>query len=88
MDGKALENLGDENLDEVAGGYIFNAQQLNSFGSPGYYWPWEVIDSKGNVVVSSDTREGAVYSAEKRGLSTTELTWEQLQKLRETGSPY
>ena len=84
MSDKPLEPLDDDQVEKIAGGYIFNASVL----SGDYHNPWEVLDSKGNVVERYGDRRPAEMLAQGLGESTAELTWHQVQKLRETGSPY
>ena len=83
MGDEVLKGIGDEGLDDIAGGYIFNASELNN----GYdREPWEVLNKKGTVIARLTTRERAERVAKDFGLSKTELSWEQVQRLRETGS--
>ena len=85
MDNEVSKRLSKEDLDKVAGGYIFNASEFYEVTEP---FPWEILDSKGNVIDRWDTKHAAEWMAEWYGESTVELTWEQVQRLRETGSPY
>ncbi len=80
MDEK-LKNLklSEEQLDEVAGGFIFNAE--NIIGSdPGK--PWEVQDAKGKVLGRYTNRDEAIYNAGVNGVGFQELTWAEVQKRR------
>ena len=86
MNDKSLKGLGDGQLNEVAGGYIFDASVLTPNGSDLY--PWEILDWNGNVVERCASYVWAECMAAERGYSCEELTWEQVVKLRETGSPY
>ena len=83
MDDDALKAIGDEKLDEIAGGYIFDSSVLSPSS---YSWPWEVLNDKGCVVARLISKEDAEKVAKAFGLTTQELDWEQVQKLRETGS--
>lgn len=68
--------LSDENLDAIAGGYVF-------FNGDGY----EVIDNKGNVVKTfwgtkiDDHRHAKNYASEL-GFSADDITWYELDDLR------
>ena len=82
MDNGSLKSIDEEKLDGIAGGYIFDSTELSSRA-----WPaWEVLDADGNVVARECIREDAEKTAKKLGLSTQKLNWNQVQKLRETGS--
>ena len=72
--------LPDEMLDEVAGGYIFyNADRVNR--------RWDVInDSNGNVIASVFHEQDAKNLASANGHSQKELSWDELSRLRSTGS--
>ena len=86
MNDKAMNVLSDEQLEGVSGGYIFDASVLTPNGSDLY--PWEILDWNGNVVDRCASYVWAENLALERGYSCEELTWEQVQRLRETGSPY
>ena len=63
--------LSDEEIDAVAGGYLFhNDQGL-----------WEVVNIKGNVRFTGDYKSAYEW-ADKNRYSTYEITWKQLNKLR------
>ena len=84
MDDELLHEISYEGLGEISGGYIYNSNYESAwFGD----WPWEVLDKKGNVVARMATREYAKKAAKEFGYSTKELSWDQVQRLRETGSP-
>ena len=85
MSENPLKRLGDEEVDGVAGGYIFCSDDINVFPA---VKPWEVIDNKGDVVVRFENYNDAVDYAKQNGYSTNWLRWHELQKLRETGSPW
>ena len=63
--------LTDEQLDAVAGGYLYHNDEGN----------WEVIGIKGDVRFTGDY-ESAWNWADKHRYSTYEITWKQLNKLR------
>ena len=80
-----LHELDDAQTEKVAGGYLFNASVLAEDHDPE---PWQILDDQGDVVARWANREWAVIMAGLDGYSAEELTWEQVQRLRETGSPY
>ena len=82
-----IQKLGDELLEGISGGYIFDASVLNAPNSINAS-PWQVIDKKGNVVKRCETEEDARKYAMAHGYTTDVLNWDQLQKLRKTGRPY
>ena len=92
MGDKKLNRLGDEQFEGVAGGYLFDAYQLetNEGGRLTPAWklekPYEVIDDHGDVVARFEYKTDATAYAKAHGYSTDWLTWTKLQKLRETGS--
>ena len=68
--------LSEEELKEAAGGYIFETDD-------GY----EVIDDHTGEVLNSGLKYiQAVVYCNDFGIGTRELNWQQLNKLRETGS--
>jgi len=75
-----LKPLGDEQVEAVTGGYIYFA------GGDDFYKRWEVIDGNGDVVARFGFFEEVVDYAESIGQNYFEITWEQLQRLRKTGS--
>lgn len=87
MANKVLDSVSNGQLEGVAGGYIFDSSVLTHYPNVDNT-PWEVLDDKGNVVTRRSDGEYAWNYALKHGYSTEILTWEQVQKLRETGSPY
>ena len=70
--------LPDEMLDDVAGGYLYrNHDDLR----------WEVIDDKtGDVRGSFYFKSNAEDNAKELGQSKKEISWDQLDRLRKTGS--
>ena len=79
-----VKRLGDEEVDGVAGGYIFCSDDINVFPA---VKPWEVIDNKGNVVKTfwgtkiDDHRHAKDYASEL-GFSADDITWYELDDLR------
>ena len=85
MSDNPLKPLDDEQIEGVAGGYLFDAYELED-GYTLLWKPYQVIDNKGDVVGRFGSTADAQKFAEKNGYSTTWINWDQLQKLRETGS--
>ena len=69
--------LPDEAIDAVAGGYIyFHKDNAPNIG-------WEIIDdTTGKTVNLRSNAKDAAGAAAAAGLSTTELSWDQVKKLR------
>ncbi len=69
--------LPDEALDAAAGGYIyFHKDNAPNIG-------WEIIDdTTGKTVNLRSNAYDAAGAAQAAGLSTTEINWDQVQKLR------
>ena len=86
MADKSYKKIDESDLKKVSGGYVFDTKQL--LDNPDERRRYESLDSKGNVLARFATEEEAKIHAQAYGQSTTSLTWEQLQRLRETGSPY
>ena len=86
MSGEPLKKLDDGQVEEVAGGYIFDSCELNDW----YPTPqaWEVLDAKGDVVARFNHPSEAKEFAEANGYSAEKLSWSQVQKLRNSGSPH
>ena len=82
MGDNVLKAIDDETIDEVAGGYIFDAMVLTEWYAS---YPWEVLSKKGDVIARVTTKERAEQVAKDFGLSPKELSWDQVQRLRETG---
>lgn len=78
-----MEKLNDNELDKVAGGFLFNASGIS--GSDPQK-PWEVIDNNnGNKISCFATKEEAEQEAKKYGSSranTMEIKWDQVLYLR------
>ena len=87
MDEIRKEKLSEEDLKKVAGGYVFNASVLN----PDDEAPWQVLDQNGKEVARWKDYYWALimdkFEDYSPGGNPIELTWEQVQRLRETGSP-
>ena len=68
-----------EELKEVAGGYIVDA---------GAMWKmrWYVVDDKGNRVDLFHDRWDAENRCRELGLSTEQISYEQWERLKKTGS--
>lgn len=81
MSDNPLQPLGDGQVEGVAGGYLYYAGANNSF-----FDRWEVIDDKGDVVSRHAYYDHAKSYADYLGINSQEITWEELQRLRETGS--
>ncbi|MBQ9004359.1 MAG: hypothetical protein IJ087_21170 [Eggerthellaceae bacterium] len=64
--------LSDETLDKLSGGYIFRNEE-------GEY---AVIDGSGKEVAKFDEDWQAEQEAARRGLSTTEIEWDELSQMR------
>lgn len=72
MGDDVLREIGDEELEEIAGGYIFYALGHNDWFSNEQ---WELLDKKGNVIGRFRSRDNAVKAAKDFGYSTKELDW-------------
>ena len=81
MSDNPLRPLGDEQVEGAAGGYLYYAGAENGFGNQ-----WQIIDGKGNVVCTHTSLEDAMDCAYVNSFSNKEITKEELQRLRETGS--
>ena len=81
MGDNPLQPLNDEQVEGAAGGYLYFAGD-----EYGVFNRWEVIDDKGDVVTRFSQKSDASIYAWNHNLSYQEITWEQLEKLRKTGS--
>ncbi len=78
-----IENAGmllnDDELDQVAGGEIFEASH-----TPGHNpeKPWEILDDKGNVLGSAATRDDAIWLASCKGVSRKEVMLDDVLNMR------
>ena len=86
MSDKKLNRLDDEQFEGVAGGYIFDANELEANGPWLLEKPYEVIDDLGDVVARFKSRAEAQNFASSNGYSTKWIKYWQVQKLREAAS--
>ena len=82
MSDNPLQPLGDEQVDEVAGGYIYCAGRGTDNLS------WQVLDKQGDEVASFGSYYDAYYYAYENGYTTNEINSKELEKLRATGWPW
>ena len=85
MAAKSFKEIDEANLQGVSGGYVFDTAELCS--NPNVPDRFEVINSKGEVIAKAPYPGVAERIAKERGESSEQLSWERLQRLRETGSP-
>ena len=72
--------LTDDELNNVAGGVIFNASGISGADHNN---PWEVLDDKtGDVRGRFANRDDAVAYAGRMGQNHMEVNWDQVQQLR------
>ena len=75
-----LELVGENELDDVAGGYIYDKN--NNGGN--YQLRYEVIDDEtGEVRDVFTTMKDAREWASRRGISTESIDWNKLKSIRE-----
>ena len=67
------KKINDDALEEVSGGYIFLNDDVK----------YEIIDDKGDVVDTAYSWDDAVKKAERRGLNTKFIVWDELKAIRE-----
>lgn len=78
---EAMSNIHEETLNTAAGGYIYWAWPHKDDRDCSKYW--DVIDDRGNVLQSFNTRKGAVRSARLvYHTGTDEISFEKLCSLR------
>lgn len=82
MSNKPLKHLSDEQVDGVAGGYLY----LAGHGTGNSHW--EVLDDEGNTVEKFDDYYTAFYCATDNGYTTNVLNTKELETLRATGWPW
>ena len=82
MSENTLKPLGDEQIDEVAGAYLFCA------GRGTGEIQWQVLDDKGDKVASFGSYYDAYYYALENGYTTNEINSKELEKLKATGWPW
>ena len=87
MSNNPLKPLDDGQVEDIAGGYLFNAGHLVT-GPWKLNTPYEVIDDKGDVVERFKSVSAAEKYAEENGYDTNWLSPSQLQALRDTGNPW
>ena len=74
-----MHKLNEEELEQAAGGYILDNDNLEC--------EWQVIDDKtGDVIRRGMRRWEAEDYANTHGISAKRLSWNELKVLRETGS--
>ena len=71
--------LDDSVLDNVAGGYVFNAQNITGADQNN---PWEVIDNNGDTIARFNNKDQAMGYATGKGLTAQEINWDFLNGLR------
>ena len=82
MSDQPLQPLGDEQMDEVTGGYLYCAD----LGTGNAYW--QVLDKNGDEVARFDSYYNAYYYAYDNGYTANEINSEELEKLKATGWPF
>ena len=82
MSDKPLQPLGDEQVEGVAGGYLYCA------GRGTGEIQWQVLDNNGDVVARFDSYYRAEYYANHNGYTANEINSQELEKLRTTGWPW
>lgn len=77
------EKLNAEELGNVSGGFVFNAQNISGADPAN---PWEVIDNKnGNVLARFPSKQQAVAKAQSYGSNPyngMDIDWDGVCKLR------
>ncbi|MBR0410183.1 MAG: hypothetical protein IJI25_04145 [Eubacterium sp.] len=86
MAAKSFKEIDEAVLQGVSGGYVFDTMEICR--EPNFTNRFEVINSTGEVIATSPYSSTAERMAMEKGESSEHLSWEQLQRLRETGSPY
>ena len=82
MGDKPLQPLSDEQVEGVAGGYLYCA------GRDTGDIHWQVLSNSGEAVVQFDSYYDALDFATENGYNPNELNSKELAKLRETGWPW
>ena len=80
-DGK-LQPLGDEQVEGVAGGYLYCAGRGTGDIN------WQVLDKNGDELARFGSYYDAYYYAYENGYTTNEINSKELEKLRTTGWPW
>lgn len=75
--------INDDMLENVNGGYLFYSKGIGGADEKN---PWEIIDKNGDVVGrfgdSEEEYNRACKAAEKMGLDTTVIGWDELCRIR------
>ncbi len=71
--------INDNALDNVAGGYIFEARDIIGADEKNR---WEVLDEKGDVKYRCSSRDDAIAKAGELHLSHEEIFWDRVLELR------
>ena len=81
------KKLDNEELKDVNGGYIYDTKSF-FFDENGYgHYKYEVIDDvTGEVLYNAESYQEAFLYAGQRAISWDEISLDQLNRLRETGS--
>ena len=82
MSDTPLQPLGDEQVEGVAGGYLY----CEGRGTGKVQWC--VLNNYGSVVKRFDSYYDALDYADENGYNANELNSKELAKLRETGWPW
>ena len=82
MSDNPLQPLGDEQVEEVAGGYLY----CEGRGTGDIHW--QVLDRNGDVVKSFESYYVAENWASENGYTNNEINSKELEKLRTTGWPW
>ena len=79
-----MKELSLNEMEQAGGGYIFVVFEGSPYFAPEIkMYRYEVIDDKtGNVLAFFDKPMPAEYYAACNGLSTSEIDWDTLEKLR------
>ena len=82
MSDNPLQPLGDEQVEEVAGGYLY----CEGRGTGDIHW--QVLDKNGDVGKSFESYYVAENWASENGYTNNEINSKELEKLRTTGWPW
>ncbi|MCR4892484.1 MAG: hypothetical protein K5989_09920 [Lachnospiraceae bacterium] len=74
-----MEKLNEDSLGQVAGGYLFNAKDIEGADKK---YPWEIIDGDGDVKGRFKEYKEAAKTAKEMGIEPMVIDWERLQELR------
>lgn len=82
-----LHKISDEELDNVSGGYIYDTKSISFDERGNGYCRVEVIDdTTGQILHIAKSYSEAFHTAQSLKVSTAEISLDQINKLRETGS--